>query len=265
MRDFSSAKILAKHSKSSLSILDRLGSLTKPSQLPAIRPHTEFRQVRFITRSMAKLAQNLSQAEDEAEQEIELYGSDDSELSLTDCVNVPAAKIPYIDRPTKYSHDMDRNTMFKEIKDNMVVAGKSDFDRAQMAHSTFHLPRTTLVEYFGISKSQADQIVKNCHCGDKLAPNRHPRHPERSHTKSLGPDVECSCDVLHMANNQYIIATKDKFSGYIRLTPLKRLTTDSVFTGLLKMHMSSGLPAVFRTDGAKGGVKSQYRNDYFIL
>ena len=196
--------------------------------------------------------------EDDIEDELEIYGSsvsnsgDSDEGELRDFVPRVNLENPEpIIRPLKQAMDMSRPRLFSEMKAHMKIADPSARGRAEMAHSTFHLPRTTLVDMFGVSKAVADDVIAKCHCSDVLAPNRHPQHKPRGHVRPLGPNVECSCDVMHLSRGKYILAARDNYSGYIRLAPLRRLTSDSIFTAFLKMFLGSGLPVTIKTDGAK--------------
>ena len=250
-RDIQNCRKLAKDCKGGHSLVEKAAGLTHPSQLEAITPPGYRSNVRVVTRSMARRAQNEELYEDEVANDVEIFGSDESDgdLHLGNAATSTTSKtVDPITRPPKESLDVDRFRMTNELKRYMVAADDNPLSQAKMAHALFHLPRTALVSHFGITKTEADKIIANCSCSEALSTNRHRQHPSRSHTRPFGPGVEVSADVMHLDSKAYMLVCRDMYSGLVRLEPIKSLTSDTIFTAFLKLYRSEGLPITLKTD-----------------
>ena len=253
-RDIQNCKLLSKNNKGGSTLIDKLSLLTHPSQLEAVQPLAINSRSYVVTRSMTRKTAEEQIREAEVVDDMEIYGSEesDSEPDIgTSQYTSNQQSLRPITRPAKQSLDVNRERMEAELRQHMVVADQSSLSQATMAHSIFHLPRTELVNQFGITKAQADDIVNSCSCSDALSTNRHPHHPSRSHNRPRGPGVEVSMDVIHMNNHAYLLVCRDMYSGLVRIEPLKNMTSDTVFTALLKLYRVEGLPIGFKSDGAR--------------
>ena len=169
-------------------------------------------------------------------------------------------KLKPIERPSKETLDLSRRRMFDEIALAMRQTTSTPLESAIRAHEALHIQRSKLIELFGITKDQAEKIIRNCeNCDKHQSPNKHVNIKTRPYRKPLGPGVEGSMDVLHISQNRYYLGVRDNFSSFLRLQPITNLREETIYEALMKMYMYGGLPIVLKIDGASYFVGKHFK------
>ena len=177
--------------------------------------------------------------------------------------NITTRVTNYPRRNIKEATDLDRSRMYQELLDNMQKVPRDQIEKAIRAHSRWHLQADTLGLLFGIDSKTASDIITRCHrCSQFPSPNKHPQVPERPHTTAAGPNETVCIDCLHLNEcngYRYLLVSYDTYSKFTNVTALKRLDLKHVFNKLLTMFRMTGLPSVFKCDGAAYFTSTEFK------
>ena len=180
-----------------------------------------------------------------------------NDRSLTD------STVSFPKRNVREATDLDRSRMYRELLENMNKPPKTAKERAIQAHKKWHLQANSLQVIFGINKALAQSIIADCsRCSQYPSPNKHPQIPDRPHTTALGPNETVCIDCLHLSEcngYKYLLVSYDTYSKFVNVIALKRLDSRHVFDKLSEMFRTTGLPSVFKCDGAAYFTSTEFK------
>ena len=224
---------------------------------------------RFFNKNAAQLqsvfavmtrSQSKALAKPEILEQIADNNSSDSDDPEIDDQPGRIDSLQHVTRPVRENLDLSRARMFKELKEAMPKTATTPLDKAKQAHKSLHVQRTTMIELFGISRNQAELIIKSCErCQKFQSPNKHVQVKMRPYRKPSGPRVEGSMDVLHISKNCYFLGVRDNFSSFLSVQPITNLREETIYEALMIMHMNCGLPITLKIDGASYFVGKHFK------
>ena len=151
---------------------------------------------------------------------------------------------------TNPNHTLSRDQITNKTKGTTLP---NNTKRAIALHENLHLPPTRLAKEAEISRSEAKEIVNNCHSCQFI-------HPTNSHVQfissiktPLGALKKVAIDVFHVPDylnvNKCLIAV-DLFTNFTWLKPIPAETSKAVSNALLQMFSTTAMPFEFRSDNA---------------